>query len=197
MVMGSRPQRGRPVTGVPEAARILGRDVRTVRRMVESGQLEGGAVPGPQRRQWFVYTDQLESPAPAANAATAKSEHAELAALRAENADLRARVVAAEEGERLLLAGHATLREALRESQSTLAGMLAARTSMERGVEGYRAAADGYRAAAEEFREGAEGYLAVVGRTQASIGMLQSVLEQYSDTISQYVTPGHPGGLEG
>jgi len=27
--------------------------------------------------------------------------------------------------------------------------------------------------------------------------MLQSVLEQYSDTISQYVTPGHPGGLEG
>ena len=116
--------------------------------------------------------------------------------MRAENADLRARAVAAEEGERLLLAGHATLREALRESQSTIAAMLAARASMDRGGEGYRAAAEGYRAAADEFREGASGYLHVVGQAQATIGMLQSVLEQYSDTIAQHITPGHPGRLD-
>ena len=195
MVMGSRPQRGRPVTGVPEAARILERDVRTVRRMIESGELEGGAVPGRQRRQWFVYTDQLVLVGPAASAETPKSELTEVAALRAENADLRARVVAAEEGERLLLAGHATLREALRESQSTIAALLGARESMDRGAEAYRAAADSYRAAAEEYRTGADGYVQVVTRAQATIGMLQNALEQYSDTIAQHITPGHPGEL--
>lgn len=193
MVMGSRPQRGRPVTGVPEAARILGRDVRTVRRMIESGELEGGAAPGRERRHWFVYTDQLTSfpaygPGP---------EHGELATLRADNADLRARAVAAEEGERLLLAGHATLREALRESQSMIGAILAARESIDRGAEGYRAAADGYRAAAEEYRKGADDYAHVVARAHATIGMLESVLEQYSDTVAQHVTPGHLGGLKG
>lgn len=196
MVMASRPQRGRPVTSVPEAARILGRDPRTLRRMITSGEIEGGAASGRHRRQWFVYTDQLPPFAAPATAPDARSEQGELAALRAENADLRARAVAAEEGERLLLAGHATLREALRESQSTIAAMLAARASMDRGGEGYRAAAEGYRAAADEFREGASGYLHVVGQAQATIGMLQSVLEQYSDTIAQHITPGHPGRLD-
>jgi hypothetical protein len=69
MAMASRPSRNRPVTGVPEAARILGRDVRTVRRMIEAGELEGGAARGHQRRQWFVYSDQLPpfaGPAPPA-----------------------------------------------------------------------------------------------------------------------------------
>ena len=192
MVMGSRPQRGRPVTGVPEAARILSRDVRTVRRMIESGELEGGAAPGRERRQWFVYTDQLTS----FEAPGARREHAELAALRAENADLRARAIAAEEGERLLLAGHATLREALRESQSTIAAMLAARESIDRGADGYRAAADGYRAAAEEYRKGADGYAHVIVQAHATIGMLESLLEQYSDTVAQHITPGHLGGLK-
>ena len=195
MMMGSRPQRGRPVTGVPEAARILGRDVRTVRRMIESGQLEGGAAPGRQRRQWFVYTDQLATFTPASRGAGDRAEHDELAGLRAQNADLRARAVAAEEGERLLLAGHATLREAVKQSQSTIAAMLAARESTDRGAEGYRAAADGYRAAAQDYRDGADRYLQVVGQAQATIGMLQSVLEQYSDTIAQHITPGHIGDM--
>jgi hypothetical protein len=202
MVMGSRPQRGRPVTGVPEAARILGRDVRTVRRMIESGELEGGAAPGRQRRHWFVYTDQLVPFAPASGGAGNRAERAELAGMRAElarmraeNADLRARAVAAEEGERLLLAGHAPLRETLRESQSTIAALLAAHESTNRGADGYRAAADGYRAAAEDFRDGAAGYLQVVAQAHATNGMLQNVLEQYSDTIAQHITPGHPGEL--
>ena len=144
MVMGSRPQHGRPVTGVSQAARMLGRDVRTVRRMIESGELEGGASLVRERRQWFVYTDQPLFQAPP-HRPVARSEHGELAALRAENADLRARAMAAEEGERLLLAGQATLRDALRESQSTLAAVMTANESMMRGAEGYQAAADGYR----------------------------------------------------
>lgn len=194
MVMGSRPQRGRPVTGVPQAARMLGRDVRTVRRMIESGELEGGASLADKRRQWFVYTDQPLLQAPAQPRA-AQPDQGEIAALRAENADLRARAIAAEEGERLLLAGQATLRDALRQSQSTLAAVMTANESMLRGAEGYRAAADGYRTAADEFRQGATGYVEVVSQAQATIGLLESVLERYSDTIAQHITPGHPGVL--
>jgi hypothetical protein len=194
MVMGSRPQRGRPVTGVPQAARMLRRDVRTVRRMIESGELEGGASLAAERRQWFVYTDQPLLQAPAQPAA-AQPEQGEIAVLRAENADLRARAIAAEEGERLLLAGQATLRDALRESQSTLTAVLAANESVMRGAEGYRAAADGYRSAADEFRQGATGYVEVVTQAQTTIGLLETVLERYSDTIAQYITPGHPGAL--
>lgn len=194
MVMGSRPQRGRPVTGVPQAARMLGRDVRTVRRMIESGELEGGASLADKRRQWFVYTDQPLFQAPAPRRA-AQPDQGEIAALRAENADLRARAIAAEEGERLLLAGQATLRDALRQSQSTLAAVMTANESMLRGAEGYRVAADGYRTAADEFRQGAAGYVEVVSQAQATIGLLESVLERYSDTIAQHITPGHPGVL--
>lgn len=194
MVMGSRPQRGRPVTGVREAARILGRDVRTVRRMIESGQLEGGASSGGQRRRWFVYSDQLVTQPPA-HSRVARSEDGEIAALRAEVADLRARAMAAEEGERLLLAGQATLRDAVRESQSMLAAVVAANERMVRGTDGYRAAADGYRSAADEFREGATGYVQAVSQAQTTISMLEAVLERYSDTIAQHITPGHPGEL--
>ena len=196
MAMAGSPRPGRPVTGVTEAARILRRDVRTVRRMIEAGELEGGATPGPQRRQWFVYTDQLPPFAAAATALASPPEHGELAALRAENADLRARTLAAEEGERLLLAGQAALRDALQHSQSTIATMLAAGASVERGVDGYRAAADGYRNAAEEFRQGADEYRQVAGQAHATVDMLQRVLEQYSDTIAQHITPGHAGSLE-
>ena len=194
MVMGGHPHRGRPITGVPQAARLLGRDVRTVRRMIESGELEGGASLAHKRRQWFVYTDQPLFQAQARSPAV-EPEHGEIAALRAENADLRARAMAAEEGERLLLAGQATLRDALRESQSTLAAVMAANESMLRGADGYRIAADGYRGAADEFRQGAAGYVEVVKQAQATIGLLENVLEHYSDTISQHITPGHPGAL--
>lgn len=195
MVMGSRAPRGRPVTGVREAARILGCDVRTVRRRIESGQLEGVVSQAGQRRRWFVYSDQLiAQPSPAR--LVSEAEPGEIAALRAEVADLRARALAAEEGERLLLAGHATLRDALRESQSALAAMLAANDRMMRGTEGYRAAADNYRDAADQFREGATGYVQVVSQAQTTISMLEGVLDQYSDTIAQHITPGHPGQLD-
>lgn len=194
MVMASQPQRGRAVTSVPEAARVLGRDVRTVRRMVESGELEGGASEHLERRQWFVYTDQLTAGS-VADHAPADTAGAELAALREENARLRARVVAAEEGERLLLASQATMREALQRSQSMITAMVDAAAGMDRGTDGYRDAAESYRAAADEFRGSAQRYRHVVGEAHSTIDLLQDTLDRYSDTITQYVTPGDIGGM--
>jgi hypothetical protein len=162
--------------------------------MIASGELEGGSIAKPQRKQWFVYSDQLPgSSVPTASTPTEMG--AELAALRSENADLRARAVAAEEGERLLLAGHQQLRDALRESQAIVAAMLSAQAHVDRGADGYRAAAEGFQRAAEEFRQGAQDYLGAVQRAHATVDLLNAVADGYSDTISQHITPGHAGGL--
>jgi len=186
--------RARPRTPATQAAKALGLDVRTVRRMIASGELEGGSVPKPQRKQWFVYSDQLPG-SWAPTAAVPPGMGAEVAALRLENADLRARAVSAEEGERLLLAGHQQLRDAVRESQAVLAAMLSAQAHVDRGVEGYRVAAEGFQQAAEEFRQGTQDYLRAIQRAHAMVDQLSDVADGYSDTISQHITPGHAGGL--
>ena len=186
--------RARPRTPATQAAKALGLDVRTVRRMIASGELEGGSVPKPQRKHWFVYSDQLPG-SWAPTAAVPPGMGADVAALRLENADLRARAVSAEEGERLLLAGHQQLRDAVREGQAVLALMLSAQTHVDRGVEGYRVAAEGFQQAAEEFRQGTQDYLRAIQRAHATVGLLSDVADGYSDTISQHITPGHAGGL--
>lgn len=160
--------------------------------MVESGAIEGGVEERQQRRQWFVYTDQLSH---SLNPSPSRAVAAELAALLAENAELRARVVSAEEAARLLLAGQATLRDALSKSQATIAALLDATAGMERGAEGYRLAADGYRLAADQYRAGAQEYRNAIGAAHSTVDMLHNVLDQCADTISQYVTPGHAGQL--
>lgn len=186
--------RARPRTPAPQAAKALGLDVRTVRRMIGSGELEGGSIAKPQRKQWFVYSDQL--PGHSAPAAPESPEPAAVvAALRAENADLHARAVSAEEGERLLLAGHQQLRDAMRETQAILAAMISAQAHVDRGVEGYRAAAEGFQRAADEFRQGSAQYLGAVQRAHAAMNHFSDAADSYTDTISQYITPGHAGGL--
>ncbi|MGW0454507.1 hypothetical protein [Gordonia sputi] len=56
-------QSGRATTSVPEAARVLGVDVRTVRARIARGDLAGGAIRKRSRSRWFVYTDALEASA--------------------------------------------------------------------------------------------------------------------------------------
>lgn len=53
------PEEGRPILSLSEAARLLGKDKRTVQSRIVSGGIEGGATPRPQRLQWWVYLDQV------------------------------------------------------------------------------------------------------------------------------------------
>jgi len=106
---------------------------------------------------------------------------AENARLQADNTELRARLMSTEETNRLLLASQATLREAVTDYQSSIAEVLA-------GLDGYRQAADGYRDSAEHFHRG-------VTALQASNAKLNTVLDHYSDALSQHTTPAHPGDL--
>lgn len=193
MAIETRLQKGRPAMSAREAARILRRDVRTVRRMIEDGEIDGGAQPGQKYRRWYVYIDQLPSAAPPrrgrAPASPTKHTVAEVNTLRAQkdrlqadNTELRARLMSAEETNRLLLASQATLREAVTDYQSSVAEILA-------GIDGYRQAADGYRDSAEHFHRGAT-------TLQATNAKLNTLLDHYSDALLQYTAPAHPGGLD-
>ncbi|GAT07678.1 hypothetical protein H7I77_09990 [Mycolicibacterium novocastrense] len=136
MAIESHPQADRHVISARQAARILRRDVRTIRRMIESGALQGGATAGPKQKRWYVYVDQLppassEQPTPSATGSD-------------EVADLKAQIVTLQETNRLLSASHALT--------------LAAMEDYKAGAEGFRIAAEGYRQAALKYQSAAEGF---------------------------------------
>ncbi|WP_161966865.1 helix-turn-helix domain-containing protein [Mycobacterium marinum] len=160
-----------------EAARFLRRDPRTIRRMIESGELAGGADPGTHRRRWYVYADQFGQPVtPPLESATELGElQAERDRLRNENADLRAELVSTKEAYRLVLASQATMREALADYQ--------------RSVDEVLTGTDRFREAATHFQNAAVGL-------QSSNSKLNAVLGTYSDALHQNLVPGHAGSLE-
>ncbi|GAB4902042.1 MULTISPECIES: helix-turn-helix domain-containing protein [Mycobacterium] len=188
MAIENRPQPGRAVVSAREAARMLRRDVRTVRRMIQAGDIEGGAHLGPKQRRWYVYLDQLTSTSGPARVLPVGGDHAgdasldaELRVLRAENDDLRAQVVAANEAARLMMAAHAMLLEAVDQHRVSAVEMAGA-------ADGYRMAAEGYQVSAERYRQAATGF-------QATSERLMSVIAQYRDALSQFTTPGNLGSL--
>lgn len=109
------------VVWLREAAAKLGRDPRTLKRAIESGEIRGGAIPRPERLRWYVYADELPETAPAPPAAPPADDEVE---------NLRAQVVSLTETNRLLIAAQQDLLEADRS---------------------YREAADKYRSASQKY----------------------------------------------
>ncbi|GAT01868.1 putative uncharacterized protein [Mycolicibacterium fortuitum subsp. acetamidolyticum] len=176
MTTEKSPQPGRPVMTAREAARLLRKDPRTIQRMIEDGELDGGAHQGPQRRRWFVYADQFNRPsaeiAPAAQAASDVA--AERDRLLLENADLRAELISTKEAYRLVLASQATMHEALTDYQRSVDELLAGTTA---------------------FRDAAAHFQAAVSGLQSSNSKLNQVAGAYSDALHQGLIPGHAGTL--
>jgi len=166
-----------------EAARTLRRDVRSVRRMIETGELAGYTQQGPKQRRWYVYVDQITSSPSAEPAAPTETKAlaAELQRLQAANSsladantELTAKLLAAEESNRLLLAAQATQREAFIEYRKSVDDILS-------GVAGYRQAA-------EHFERATLGL-------QTSGALLTSVIDNYGEALAQHGIPGHLGDL--
>lgn len=182
MGIENRPQRGRPKISAREAARILQRDVRTVRRMIEDGDIAGGATEGPKQKRWWVYVDQLPQSAQHAAASgdhdSSSSAHATIEALRAENLDLRVQLSAANETNQLLLAAQANMLEAVEQYRQSAAETVGA-------GDGYRQAAEGYRDAADRYGRATAGF-------QTSAEQLMAVVDRYRDALTQYTAPAHP-----
>lgn len=176
MALEARPQVGRPVISAREAARQLRLDPRTVQKRIEAGELAGGVHPGTKQRRWYVYADQVLT-----DAGELGRLRAEVAHLRADNADLQAQLVASQETNRLLLASQAQMREALQNYQQSA-------TEITSAASGFRDAADGYRTAAQGFERAAS-------QLQTSNARLTDVLENYGDALSQHNMPGHLGAL--
>lgn len=171
------PQPGRPVMTAREAARLLRKDHRTIQRMIETGQLDGGAYHGPQRRRWFVYADQFDRPSapPTSTAERVGDVTAERDRLLHENAELRAELISTQEAYRLVLASQATMREALTDYQRSVDEILAGATA---------------------FRDAAAHFEAAVSGLQSSNSKLNQIAGSYSDALHQNLIPGHAGTLD-
>ncbi|MGJ6127479.1 helix-turn-helix domain-containing protein [Mycolicibacterium sp. Y3] len=183
MTIEIRPEQGRSVMTAREAARYLRKDPRTVRRMIESGQLAGFTDNTGERRRWYVYTDQLGPDGPLVvehktagrqRTAGATDLHVENVRLRQENSDLRAQLASTEDAYRTVLAQQATMQEALAEYQQSVDQLLAGTSS--------------YRDAAQQFQGAATSL-------QASNTKLTAVLGTYQGALHQHLIPGHAGEL--
>ena len=186
MTLEASPQPGRPAMTAREAARTLRLDVRTVRRMLENGELAGYTQQGPKHRRWYVYADQITpGPTAAGTPTAARTGDAALAtevqrlqaannSLADANTDLTAKLLAAEESNRVLLAAQATQREAFIQYRKSVDDILS-------GVAGYRQAA-------EHFERATMGL-------QTSGALLTSVIDNYGEALAQHGIPGHLGEL--
>lgn len=178
MTIEVAPEPGRPVMTAREAARLLRKDPRTVQRMIESGELAGGAQPCAQRRRWYVYADQFNRPAAEtarARPVTADDVAVERDRLIQENAELRAELISTREAYRLVLASQATMRDALND---------------------YQRSVDDVLAGANAFRDAAAHFQAAVTGLQSSNAKLNEVAGAYSDALHQNLVPGHAGSLD-
>lgn len=156
----------RPTISARHAGKLLRRDQRTVQRMIEKGDLEGGCQLINERRRWFVYSDQIghreQSPAHPRDLTDA------VAQLRTELAAARAREAAAQETNRLLLANQALMLNALNE---------------------YRQASDETAAIADEYRALTERHNASSAHYRQSADNFAQALANYRDIIGQALTP--------
>lgn len=178
MTTETSPQQGRPVMTAREAARLLRKDPRTIRRMIESGELAGGAHPGPQRRRWYVYADQFGRPAQ--SAAASQLDHADAVAterdrLLRENAELRAELSSTRYAYHVVLASQAMMREA---------------------VDDYQRSVDEILTGTNAFRDAAVHFQAAVVGLQASNTKLNKVAGSYSDALHQHLIPAHVAWLD-
>lgn len=164
----SRPQPGRPTISTRQAAKLLRRDPRTVRRMIRDGELEGGCQVLNERTRWFVYSDQIAAPTRPGRPPTPTPYASEVEDLRAAVARATAEKLATQETNRLLLASQDLLMDALGQYQQATEEAVAIANE-------YRELSGRHHDAAERFRDSADKFATVIGN--------------YRDIIGQHTTP--------
>lgn len=134
-----------------EAARRLNRDHRTVKNMVISGSLRGGAEPHPQRLRWYVYTDQLptetapNTPAPAPTPVSTAATTSVPPEVLAQLADQAAEIVTLKHSNRVLTAAVGDLLDALEHYKAGAQSALTTASHFERAADGFSATVGHYR----------------------------------------------------
>ena len=167
-VISSRPQPGRPTISTRQAARLLRRDPRTVRRMIRDGELEGGCQILNERTRWFVYSDQIPAPTRPSAPQPSTPDTSELDELRVAVARANSEKLAIQETNRLLLASQGLLVAALSQYQQATEEAVAIANE-------YRELSGRHHNATERFRDSADKFATVIGN--------------YRDIIGQYTTP--------
>lgn len=147
----THPQPGRAVVSAAHAAKLLHKDVRTIRTMITSGSLRGVREAAGSRFRWLVYADQLQSQSTPSTAGIHQSPDRSL--LAEENAQLRAKLADAEEANRSLLGAQAVLLDALRSYRQGSEQILAAQAALEEVVALQRSATTSFQSSSNQFAE--------------------------------------------
>jgi len=188
------PHAGRPTISLAQAAKLLGKDWRTVKRMVEAGQLDGGSTLAGQRPTYYVYADQVASSSRASATSDSRQlletiaglerdlEQARAAEARARNdeAQARASAAAAEEVNRILRANQSILLNAVQDFQQASDGAAAL-------IDDYRALTDRHWAVAGQYRDSANSFAKAASNYQDVLGQLLT-----PDDISALTPPDPP-----
>jgi hypothetical protein len=177
------PDRG--FVALKDAARRLHMDRRTLQNAVVAGEVGGWARPGLQRLRWYVYEDQLLTTAPgssdAPEGAAPPAERDDVAGLRREVAELRARVEILQRG-----AGGVDVAQAIASARNELRAELAGMTES--------ALAD-LRAHIVNLTETNLLLLEAHEELGGVATTLDSVAQKYRRALALFMTPGHPGEL--
>lgn len=175
MGLHSSPSPGRLTVSAQQAGKQLRRDHRTVKRMIEEGQIEGGCQLINERRRWFVYSDQIAQREQPRAAAEYEQLADAVAALRAEVAAARATAATVQETNRLLLANQAIMLNALND---------------------YRQASDDTAAIADDYSALTERHRSIAARYRSSADSFAQALGNYRDIVGQVVTPDDLSSLD-
>jgi hypothetical protein len=188
----SGAQPGRPTVPLSQAAKILGKDWRTVKKLVEAGAIEGGSHLVAKRRTYYVYADQLAHSGTGVRtghdrglADTVADLQRELelsraAEARAHEAEAQARAAAAsaQETNRLLQANQAILLGAVKDfkqASDSTAGL----------VDDYRALTDRHWSIANQYRSSASSFAQAADNFQSILGHMLT-----PDDISSLTSDG-------
>lgn len=178
MGLSTRPEPGRPSITAPQAAKILRRDARTIRRMIKDGDLAGYVHTGQNQSRWYVYRDQipiLANPA-APGSAPAADTQAPYSDLQDEVASLRADVASLSETNQLLLAAQALILTA---------------------VDHYQEASEEVAGVAQDQLHLAERYHTATGHFRSSADTFANALRNYRDIIAELIAPANISGITG
>lgn len=182
------PPRGRPTVSLAQAAKLLGKDWRTVKRLVETGVLDGGSTLEGKRPTYYVYADQLSPPAAPPSVRDPRSLLERIAGLEQELEQSRAAEARAREGEAQALAAAAATQETNRLLQANQAILLGA-------VQQFQQASDAAAALVDDYRALTDRHWSISGQYRDAATGFAKAAENYQDVLASVLTPDDASSL--
>ncbi len=171
-----------------QAAKILGKDWRTVKKLVEAGTLEGGSALVAKRRRYFVYADQLEHVDNRQSSGRDRQLLDTIDALQRELALSRAAAASAREAEARAQAAASSAQETNRLLQANQAILLSA-------VKDFHDASDDTAGLVDDYRALTDRHWSISGKYRSSASNFAQAADNFQDILGRLLTPDDVSAL--